>query len=40
LLLPLYGEGATIDRVKTDAQTGIQRVQQARQSRGLNPTCD
>jgi len=40
LLLPLYGEGATIDRVKADAQTGIQRVQQARQSRGLNPTCD
>jgi hypothetical protein len=40
LLLSAYGEGATLEAVRNDVQSGLQRVQQARQSHGLNPTCD
>jgi hypothetical protein len=39
LLVSTYGEGATVDQVKADVQKGLQRVQQARQTHGLNPTC-
>ena len=40
MLVPLSGEGATVESVAAQVQTGVQRVQQARQTHGLNPTCD
>jgi hypothetical protein len=39
LLLPLYGEGATVDRVKADIAKGEGLVQDARESHGLSRDC-
>jgi len=40
LLLPLYGEGATVDRIKADVDKGEQLVQDARERHGGTRNCE
>jgi hypothetical protein len=40
LLLPLYGEGATSERIEQDVQKGESLIQEARKTHGNNPTCE
>ena len=40
LLLPLYGEGVTQERIQEDVQKGESLIQEARKANGYNATCE
>ena len=40
LLLPLYGEGATVERIEADVSKAASLVQDVREAHGASRTCD